>query len=84
MGGGPPSPGSDVVPASRIPRRGASNRDSYGNGGRSSGNPPVGVNRCASCKVTHSPEWRKGPSGKKDLCNAYVLLCFTFSRNRKI
>ncbi|TCD60860.1 hypothetical protein EIP91_009393 [Steccherinum ochraceum] len=73
VGGGPPSPGSDVVPASRIPRRGASSRDSYGNGGRSAGNPPVGVNKCASCKVTHSPEWRKGPSGKKDLCNACGL-----------
>ncbi|KAH8100079.1 hypothetical protein BXZ70DRAFT_1025238 [Cristinia sonorae] len=71
-GGGPPSPGSDVVPASRIPRRGAL-RDSYTNGGRSTGNPPVGVNKCASCKVTHSPEWRKGPSGKKDLCNACGL-----------
>lgn len=65
---GPPSPGSDAVPPSRIPRRGA--RDTYGNGGRGAGNPPVGINRCTSCKVTHSPEWRKGPSGKKDLCNA--------------
>jgi hypothetical protein len=47
-----------------------STREQYGGGGRSSGNPPVGISKCASCKVTHSPEWRKGPSGKKDLCNA--------------
>ena len=64
----PPSPPSDLVPAPRSGRR--SNRDQYGNGGRTAGNPPVGITRCASCKVTHSPEWRKGPSGKKDLCNA--------------
>jgi hypothetical protein len=32
--------------------------------------PPVGIQKCSSCKVTQSPEWRKGPSGKKDLCNA--------------
>ncbi|PCH42252.1 hypothetical protein WOLCODRAFT_120211 [Wolfiporia cocos MD-104 SS10] len=71
----PPSPGSDYVPPSRINnRRGSGNtRDQYGSGGRSSGNPPVGISRCASCKVTHSPEWRKGPSGKKDLCNACGL-----------
>jgi len=70
----PPSPGSDYVPPSRVTHRRSSNtREQYGNGGRSTGNPPVGVTRCASCKVTHSPEWRKGPSGKKDLCNACGL-----------
>lgn len=35
--------------------------------------------RCTSCGVTHSPEWRKGPSGKKDLCNACGL---RFARSR--
>lgn len=45
-------------------------RETYSGSGRSSGNPPVGVSRCVSCRATHSPEWRKGPSGKKDLCNA--------------
>ncbi|KZT07627.1 uncharacterized protein LAESUDRAFT_677413 [Laetiporus sulphureus 93-53] len=71
----PPSPGSDYVPPSRVVhRRGSNNtRDQYGSGGRSAGNPPVGISRCSSCKVTHSPEWRKGPSGKKDLCNACGL-----------
>lgn len=39
--------------------------------GRSS-NRPVGISQCTSCKVTSSPEWRKGPSGKKELCNAFV------------
>ncbi|THH02800.1 hypothetical protein EW026_g114 [Hermanssonia centrifuga] len=70
-----PAPTEDTVPASRVSnRRGsAANRDQYGNGGRSAGNPPVGIMQCASCKVTHSPEWRKGPSGKKDLCNACGL-----------
>ncbi|KAJ5642590.1 blue light receptor [Penicillium lividum] len=24
---------------------------------------------CAQCRVTESPEWRKGPGGKQDLCN---------------
>ncbi|KAH9928603.1 uncharacterized protein B0H18DRAFT_1094113 [Fomitopsis serialis] len=71
----PPSPGSDTVPPSRVThRRGSNNsREQYGNGGRSTGNPPMGVPRCSSCKVTQSPEWRKGPSGKKDLCNACGL-----------
>lgn len=69
----PPSPGSDYVPPSRVThRRGSNTREQYGNGGRSTGSPPVGITRCSSCKVTHSPEWRKGPSGKKDLCNASV------------
>lgn len=30
----------------------------------------TGILRCSSCKTTSSPEWRKGPSGKKELCNA--------------
>lgn len=38
--------------------------------------PPPGVGRCTSCKTTSSPEWRKGPSGKKELCNAYVFASF--------
>lgn len=63
--------GDDVVDSpTGISKPGAS-REVY-SGGRSSGNPPVGVSRCASCGATHSPEWRKGPSGKKDLCNACV------------
>ena len=66
----PPSPPSELVPAPRSGRR--NNRDQYTSGGRTAGNPPVGVTKCSSCKATHSPEWRKGPSGKKDLCNACV------------
>ena len=68
----------DVVPPPRAGQRRTSPsiaRDQYVGGGRSSGNPPVGVIRCSSCKVTQSPEWRKGPSGKKDLCNACVYPC---------
>ena len=52
---------------------GTSTRESYSGGGRAGGNPPVGVSRCAACKSTSSPEWRKGPSGRKDLCNACGL-----------
>ncbi|KZT22369.1 hypothetical protein NEOLEDRAFT_1097775 [Neolentinus lepideus HHB14362 ss-1] len=68
---------NDVVPpprhASRRASPSTSTRDSYGGGGRSSGHPPVGIAKCSSCKATQSPEWRKGPSGKKDLCNACGL-----------
>ncbi|KAI0822467.1 hypothetical protein BC628DRAFT_1327012 [Trametes gibbosa] len=73
----PPSPPADLVPPPRSGRRGS--KEQYTSGGRSAGNPPVGVTKCASCKVTHSPEWRKGPSGKKDLCNACGL---RFARSR--
>ncbi|KAH9850255.1 hypothetical protein C2E23DRAFT_735327 [Lenzites betulinus] len=73
----PPSPPGDLVPPPRSGRRGS--KEQYTSGGRSAGNPPVGVTKCASCKVTHSPEWRKGPSGKKDLCNACGL---RFARSR--
>ncbi|KAJ1307638.1 hypothetical protein OPQ81_001732 [Rhizoctonia solani] len=40
---------------------------------RAGGAPPPGILRCSSCKSETSPEWRKGPSGKKDLCNACGL-----------
>ncbi|EIW57305.1 uncharacterized protein TRAVEDRAFT_59041 [Trametes versicolor FP-101664 SS1] len=73
----PPSPPTDLVPPPRAGRRGS--KEQYTSGGRSAGNPPVGVTKCASCKATHSPEWRKGPSGKKDLCNACGL---RFARSR--
>ncbi|KZV83131.1 hypothetical protein EXIGLDRAFT_684196 [Exidia glandulosa HHB12029] len=49
-------------------------------GGRSAGgNPPSGVTKCSNCSIKSSPEWRKGPSGKKDLCNACGL---RFARSR--
>ncbi|KAG5638895.1 hypothetical protein H0H81_008954 [Sphagnurus paluster] len=44
--------------------------EGYVPGGRSAANRPSGVLKCSSCKATSSPEWRKGPSGKKELCNA--------------
>ncbi|KAI0264492.1 hypothetical protein BC834DRAFT_937825 [Gloeopeniophorella convolvens] len=67
---------TDPVPPPRGTRRptppgGA--REHPAGTGRTAGNPPTGVLRCSSCKVTTSPEWRKGPSGKKDLCNACGL-----------
>ncbi|KAI8148296.1 hypothetical protein BJV82DRAFT_261764 [Fennellomyces sp. T-0311] len=35
--------------------------------------PSVAQNRCESCGTDSSPEWRKGPSGHKTLCNACGL-----------
>ena len=60
----------DVVPASSRASTRRTQKDSFVSTGRGTGNPPVGVPKCSSCGVTHSPEWRKGPTGKKDLCNA--------------
>lgn len=42
-------------------------------------NRPAGIVMCSSCKTTNSPEWRKGPSGKKELCNAYVTVSSSLS-----
>jgi hypothetical protein len=66
----------ETVPPPRGSRRSSppgSVREHSAGSGRASGNPPAGISRCSSCKVTTSPEWRKGPSGKKDLCNACVF-----------
>ncbi|CDO72464.1 hypothetical protein BN946_scf184980.g5, partial [Trametes cinnabarina] len=73
----PPSPQADLVPPPRSGRRGS--KEQFTGSSRTAGNPPVGVTHCASCKATQSPEWRKGPSGKKDLCNACGL---RFARSR--
>ncbi|KAH9002906.1 hypothetical protein EDB86DRAFT_3073405 [Lactarius hatsudake] len=71
----PPSTMETVPPprGSRRPTPPGSVREHPTSSGRASGNPPMGISRCASCKATTSPEWRKGPSGKKDLCNACGL-----------
>ena len=50
-----------------------SSQPSFPGSGSAPGNPTAGTSRCSSCKVTTSPEWREGPSGKKDLCNACVF-----------
>lgn len=67
----------DLLDASMLTRRSYSHgaryshqRVVYDGYGRGSGKPPIGVDCCTSCRTTHSPEWRKGPSGRKDLCNA--------------
>ncbi|KAG6895337.1 hypothetical protein C0992_001759 [Termitomyces sp. T32_za158] len=60
-----------VPPSRRRPSPASAAGDGYViPGGRNAGNRPNGVLKCSSCKVTSSPEWRKGPSGKKELCNA--------------
>ncbi|KAG8732702.1 hypothetical protein FRC12_019168, partial [Ceratobasidium sp. 428] len=60
------SPGKDVIARERGQSAGSATT-------RVGGGPPPGVMRCSSCKSETSPEWRKGPSGKKDLCNACGL-----------
>ncbi len=66
---GETSPTSDVVPPPRRRISPGSTRDQAAPP-RATGNRPTGVQKCSSCKATSSPEWRKGPSGKKELCNA--------------
>lgn len=41
--------------------------------GRPAKEPPKGVTCCRSCHTTVTPEWRKGPTGNKDMCNACGL-----------
>jgi hypothetical protein len=57
--------GGGSRPASGVPKEASQLR----NGGK----PPKGVQSCVSCGMTDSPEWRKGASGNKDLCNAVRL-----------
>eukprot|EP01113_Clastostelium_recurvatum_P010894 TRINITY_DN1547_c0_g1_i1.p1 TRINITY_DN1547_c0_g1~~TRINITY_DN1547_c0_g1_i1.p1 ORF type:complete len:334 (+),score=74.41 TRINITY_DN1547_c0_g1_i1:98-1003(+) len=40
---------------------------------RSPATPKNNSPYCLSCGTTHTPEWRKGPDGKKSLCNACGL-----------
>ena len=72
VGGSGSDPGlsADLVPPPRRRVSPGSTRDHYSATGRAASNRPMGVLRCSSCKATQSPEWRKGPSGKKELCNA--------------
>ncbi|KAF9450343.1 hypothetical protein P691DRAFT_476612 [Macrolepiota fuliginosa MF-IS2] len=73
------TPIQDVVPPPkrRVSPGSARGGDQYNatgaSTGRGSGNRPSGVFECSSCGATSSPEWRKGPSGKKELCNACGL-----------
>lgn len=67
----PPAPcGADIVPPPRHRVSPGTHKDTLP---RSTNNRPLGVLKCSSCKVTSSPEWRKGPSGRKELCNACGL-----------
>ncbi|TFK28086.1 hypothetical protein FA15DRAFT_86164 [Coprinopsis marcescibilis] len=72
------SPITDTVPP---PRRRVSptSAKEHTVSARSGSNRPAGILKCSSCKATSSPEWRKGPSGKKELCNACGL---RFARSR--
>ncbi|TFK40313.1 hypothetical protein BDQ12DRAFT_628218 [Crucibulum laeve] len=67
------SPTANVVPPPRRRVSPGATKDYGGGGGRTASNRPTGVLKCSSCKATTSPEWRKGPTGKKELCNACGL-----------
>ncbi|KAG6844124.1 hypothetical protein H0H87_009611 [Tephrocybe sp. NHM501043] len=69
---GPSFLDNDAASAGAVGVPSARRRASAENGGRvrEGGNRPNGVLKCSSCKATTSPEWRKGPSGRKELCNA--------------
>ncbi|KAG2097014.1 uncharacterized protein F5147DRAFT_715762 [Suillus discolor] len=68
----PPAPpcGTDIVPPPRHRVSPGLHKDTLPH---STNNRPLGVLKCSSCKATSSPEWRKGPSGRKELCNACGL-----------
>lgn len=61
---------------------GASSFEGGGSLGSNSAGPSAGggggEKRCTSCGTANSPEWRKGPTGQKTLCNACGL---RFSRS---
>ncbi|KAG2204798.1 hypothetical protein INT47_004073, partial [Mucor saturninus] len=40
---------------------------------RKRGKRPVFQNRCHSCHISETPEWRRGPDGARTLCNACGL-----------
>lgn len=77
-GGAGDSNASEIPPPRRrvSPSLSGSTRESNNASVRSAGNRPIGIQKCTSCKTTSSPEWRKGPSGKKELCNACVFINF--------
>jgi hypothetical protein len=80
----PPSRRRVTPNSARDREPGAGRGHGPGSAGSSRGNstPASGVSKqtgilkCSSCKTTQSPEWRKGPSGKKELCNALVSPVF--------
>ncbi|KAI6025400.1 hypothetical protein PISMIDRAFT_31002 [Pisolithus microcarpus 441] len=59
----------DVVPPPRHCGSPGASRESFDR----TGNHPIGTLKCSSCKTMQSPEWRKGPSRQKALCNACGL-----------
>ncbi|KAL7750596.1 hypothetical protein RI367_003938 [Sorochytrium milnesiophthora] len=42
--------------------------------------PPTDVEECEQCHIKASPEWRRGPSGLKTLCNACGLKYYRFRK----
>ncbi|OJD15642.1 hypothetical protein AJ78_04103 [Emergomyces pasteurianus Ep9510] len=65
---------SDAPPAvSFMAGRRDYSRSGRSNAERKRRNKPVETHFCTDCGTFSSPEWRKGPSGKKTLCNACGL-----------
>ncbi|KAL2151598.1 hypothetical protein VTH82DRAFT_6696 [Thermothelomyces myriococcoides] len=48
-------------------------RKGGGSGAGAGGNGGAVVKDCANCHKTDTPEWRRGPSGNRDLCNSCGL-----------
>ncbi|PGH11619.1 hypothetical protein AJ79_04759 [Helicocarpus griseus UAMH5409] len=61
----------DAPPASVL--AGRDERRKSNNNERRRSSKPVETHFCTDCGTFSSPEWRKGPSGKKTLCNACGL-----------
>ncbi|KAG0208052.1 hypothetical protein BGX28_000872 [Mortierella sp. GBA30] len=66
----PPASGYDMDMTGSVDNAMSSN--SNGHGGHTMRVSPE-EKACESCGTTNSPEWRRGQSGKKDLCNACGL-----------
>ncbi|RIA92630.1 hypothetical protein C1645_820466 [Glomus cerebriforme] len=50
-----------------------SRRNNNSNNNNNNNNNVQGVKKCESCHTSSSPEWRRGPTGHKTLCNACGL-----------
>ncbi|GJJ77324.1 hypothetical protein EMPS_09683 [Entomortierella parvispora] len=69
------STGSSSPPSQRDMDSSELSGQEYGSGGGGHGVMRIQQEEkaCESCGTTNSPEWRRGQSGKKDLCNACGL-----------
>lgn len=66
----PPPPAIKAKAPMKLPQ---ANTSGNSNPNTNNVKPNMDKVACASCGTEKSPEWRRGPSGKKDLCNACGL-----------